>query len=74
DWATLLELEVLASNQAGAETALGEALITVREAFEPETTARNLRLIREARVARGEDADWLDPLLAALTEASDALS
>jgi hypothetical protein len=31
----------------------------VREAFEPETTARNLRLIREARSARGEDVAWL---------------
>jgi hypothetical protein len=31
----------------------------VREAFEPETTARNLRLIREAREARGEEAAWI---------------
>jgi hypothetical protein len=31
----------------------------VREAFEPETTARNMRLIREVRSARGEDVGWL---------------
>ena len=53
DWATLLEIEVLGRNQ-GAETALGEALACIRELFEPETTARNLRLIREARERRGD--------------------
>ena len=58
DWATLLEIEVLGRNQEGAETALGEALACIRELFEPETTARNLRLIREARERRGDEVDW----------------
>ena len=58
DWATLLEIEVLGRNQEGAETALGEALACIREPFEPETTARNLRLIREARERRGDGVDW----------------
>ncbi len=58
DWATLLEIEVLGRNQEGAETALGEALACIREPFEPETTARNLRLIREARERRGDEVDW----------------
>ena len=35
-----------------------EALAAVREPWEPETTARNLRLIREARERRGETVDW----------------
>ena len=62
DWATLLEIEVLGRMQEDAETALGEALACVREAFEPETTARNLRLIREARERRGEAVDWAEAL------------
>ncbi len=59
DWATLLELAVLARNVSEAREYCGTALAQVREAFEPETTARNLRLIREARTGRGEDVAWL---------------
>jgi tetratricopeptide (TPR) repeat protein len=58
DWATLLELAVLAKNEAGAADALGQALASVREAWEPETTGRNLRLIREAREGRGNSVGW----------------
>lgn len=59
DQATLLELAVLARNVSDAQDYCGAALAVVREAFEPETTARNLRLIREARCVRGEDVGWL---------------
>ncbi|WP_201271757.1 hypothetical protein [Sinorhizobium meliloti] len=38
DWAILLELEVLANDQVGANKALGEVLALVRGPFEPETT------------------------------------
>jgi MAP3K TRAFs-binding domain len=62
DWATLLEIEVLGRNQEGAEAALGQALACIRESFEPETTARNLRLIREARERRGEAVNWAQAL------------
>jgi hypothetical protein len=59
DWATMLEIEVLGRNQEGAETALGETVTRSREQlFGPETTARNLRLIREARDRRGESVPW----------------
>ena len=54
DYATRLELAVLAQDEAGAVAALGDALAIVRERWEAETTARNLCLIREARAARGE--------------------
>jgi tetratricopeptide (TPR) repeat protein len=54
DYATLLELEVLDRNQDAAAQALADALANVREKWEPETTARNVRLIRETRQARGE--------------------
>ncbi len=58
DHATRLELSVLAKHQATALAALGDALAAVREKWEPETTARNLRLIREARKRRGENLAW----------------
>ena len=54
DYATLLELAVLEGNKDTASQALGDALANIREKWEPETTARNIRLIRETRQARGE--------------------
>lgn len=59
DDATRLELAVLAGDRDGALDALGDALDRMREKWEGETTARNLRLIREARERRGEDAAWI---------------
>jgi tetratricopeptide (TPR) repeat protein len=58
DYATLLELAVLARDRHNAEEALAHALAAARETWEPETTARNLRLIREARDRRAEPLDW----------------
>ena len=54
DHATRLELAVLARDEQEAGAALADALAHRRESWEGETTARNLRLIREAREARGE--------------------
>lgn len=58
DHATRLELAVLAKNEEGALAALADVLAAVRESWEPETTARNLRLIREARQRRHEVVAW----------------
>lgn len=58
DHATLLELAVLAKNEDAASTALGDTLASIREVWEPETTARNLRLIREAREKRNDNIQW----------------
>jgi hypothetical protein len=58
DHATLLELAVLAKDEEKAMKALSDALAVIREAWEPETTARNLRLIRENREWRGESLPW----------------
>lgn len=66
DYATRLELAVLARDAAAAEAALADALAHVREAWEPETTARNLGLIAAARRGRGENTADLDNLVAAL--------
>ncbi|MFD2093558.1 TRAFs-binding domain-containing protein [Blastococcus deserti] len=60
DHATRLELAVLAKDEAATRRALGRALAMVRENWEPESTAGNLRLIREARSRRGDDVPWAE--------------
>jgi MAP3K TRAFs-binding domain len=59
DYATLLELAVLAGDEAASIDALGNAAAAIREVWEPETTVRNLRLIREARERRAEARPWM---------------
>lgn len=68
DYATRLELAVLACDAAGAAAALAAALAHVREAWEPETTARNLGLVAASRQQRGEDTTALDAVIAALRQ------
>lgn len=58
DHATMLELAVLANDENGAMDALDKAVAVMREHWQPQTTARNLQLIREAREARGEALSW----------------
>jgi hypothetical protein len=70
DYATLLELAVLANDEAAARDALASALGAVREPWEPETTARNLRLVREVRTERGIPADWTRTIEEELTTAA----
>jgi hypothetical protein len=60
DHATLLELAVLREEADAARRHADDAAAAIRERWEPETTARNLRLIREARAARGVVHDWAD--------------
>lgn len=71
DYATLLELAVLACDESKAIGALGQCLARVREAWEPQTTARKLRLIREARLARGAECPvWADNAVEELLKAA----
>jgi tetratricopeptide (TPR) repeat protein len=58
DYATVLELAILAKDKQRAQDALCNALASVREIWEPKTTARNLRLIREAREKRQAGEEW----------------
>ena len=51
---------------------VGQALAAVREPWEPESTAYNLSLIREARAARGETVEWADELEAELLRAASS--
>jgi tetratricopeptide (TPR) repeat protein len=71
DWATLLELAILARDEEHAVEAAQSALANVREKWEPETTLRNLRLIAETREKRGEAAlSWVAEIMSALAEAA----
>jgi hypothetical protein len=62
DHATRLELAVIARAAAEAQEAAADALAAVREPWEPESTANNLRLIREARAEAGERLAWADAI------------
>jgi hypothetical protein len=71
DYATRLELAVLAKDEERANAALDDALACIREPWEPETTARNLRLIREARDRRGEAIPWAQEMEEELTKRAE---
>jgi tetratricopeptide (TPR) repeat protein len=66
DHATRLELAVLDNDEARARQFLGDALASAREGWERETTARNLRLIREARQTRRQPSPWIEEIETAL--------
>ncbi len=59
EFATLLELYVLAKDQHGATTTLSHVLAEAREPWQTETTTRNLQLIREQWKRRGEETAWV---------------
>jgi hypothetical protein len=66
DYATLLELEVIARDDTAAKVRLAEAIARARQPQELQTTARNIKLIAGARQARGERTDWIGDIVAAL--------
>ena len=70
DHATLLELAVLKRDEEGAAEHLVNALAVVREIWEPETTANNLRLIREARERRSDQPEWASEIENELSRAA----
>jgi tetratricopeptide (TPR) repeat protein len=70
DYATQLELSVLANDVQASEAALSFALSMVREVWEPETTARNLALIRGTRARRGANTNWIADIERALANAA----
>jgi len=59
DYATRLELAILAKNEQQAQAALCDALASVREKWELETTIRNIRLLEKAREKRNETQAWV---------------
>jgi hypothetical protein len=74
DYATLMELAVLAKDPDDADEQLSEALGLARATWELESTARNLALIRSVRTARGEDASWIKGLEDQLLDAAKRMA
>jgi hypothetical protein len=62
DHATRLELGVVGRNRAEAIAGAKAALAARPEPWQPEATAYNLSLIREARRARAETIEWADEI------------
>ena len=62
DHATRLELGVIDRDCEEALAGARAALAAVREAWEPESTAYNLALIRQSRAERGETVEWADEI------------
>jgi hypothetical protein len=73
DHATLLEAAILDRDEAAAGEALRNALAMIRGSWEPETTARNLRLIRNAHARRGEMLPWAEEMEHELVERAKKL-
>ena len=68
DYATLMELAVLARDENAAMEHAEVALTKAQFGWHLETTERQLRLIRETRAARGEQIPWIKDLEDALAE------
>jgi hypothetical protein len=62
DFATRLELAVLAEDEPDAQSSLEGARLAARSPWETETTARNLRLINEVRGKRGAIPSWMQSI------------
>lgn len=71
DYATVLELKVLAKDETGAAGALTGALAAAGENWQPRTTANNLRIIDKARQARGDTVDWAKKIEDTLLKRTD---
>lgn len=70
DYATMLELAVLADDAEQAEEVLADVLSTYSETWQPQTTVGNLRIIERARVERGDRLAWTEPIMDALDAAT----
>lgn len=69
DLATLLELEVLASNAGAAHEISARIRSIPADSWQKESTARNLTLIREARSKKGIESSWIQEIEKAIASA-----
>lgn len=56
----------MSSDSAAAVHHAADAMAAAREVWELDTTLGNLRLICDARDARGDPTDWIDPINTAI--------
>ena len=62
DWANLVEIAVLLNDREMAASVLPDCLAAVRAAWEPVTTARNIRQIRDTREKEGQRQPWIEEI------------
>lgn len=67
DYATLMELAVMADNERESVDMLMACLPKLRHSWMAETTIANLTMIGDARAGRGEATDWIMELVAELS-------
>jgi len=70
DFATLVELNILAKAEDAALDALSDALAVVREKWEPESTAGNIEKIIQVRKSREEPVEWMQEIKEELLKAA----
>jgi hypothetical protein len=68
DYASLVELAVLANDEKTAQEALELALASTHRRWQMESTVRNLGLIRSAWARRGKVVAWVDEVIRGLGE------
>jgi len=70
DHATLLELDILGNDQNKALRDLNIAISSIREKWEPKTTANNLKLIANSRFQSNQDSQWIIKIIEQLESCS----
>ena len=70
DYATLLELAVLDGDVADGNKLMDDVLAAQLEAWQPQSTADNLRIIQSIRSQRGEEVTWIGRLIDQLEAAA----
>jgi len=66
DYATLLELYILKNDKENGTKVLSELFVHKRFDWELETTANNLKTIKESREKKGIDTQYLDEIIVSL--------
>ncbi len=71
DYATLLELKILSNDSGDAMNSLENAVASVREKWEPKTTANNIKSIIDVRQRRGDNTGWIEEIYKELLKAGE---
>ena len=72
DYATLLELAMLARDESRTRDALADTLASLREPWEAKTTLKNLTMLVQLHKKRGDAASWEDGVLKELEDCGKA--
>lgn len=71
DHATLLELNILSNDSENAINSLENTVASIRDKWEPKTTANNIKLIIDVRKKRGCKTKWIEEIYNELLKAGE---